>query len=159
MCTRTREKIMRKLQQFCHTNRHFIMAGCFCISIVAATYWWITTSQTGGVARSELLFIMPLGSGIGLTLGWPRQWRTIWLSVLLMYLLTPFVSARIESCLLPINGQLPCFAELDQLRRAGNQSRHLIYFVGLIVLHTLATGVLWFFTHRQEARDVAPTDS
>lgn len=150
---------MSRWQLFCHTNRQIIMACCFFISVVTATFWWMTTSQTGDVSRSALLFIIPLGSGIGLTLGWPKQWRTIWVNVLLIYLLTPFVSARIESCLLPIAGQWPCVAELDLVRSAGNQSGHRIYFTGLIVLHTLTTGVLWVFTHRQEARDVAPTDS
>ena len=76
-----------------------------------------------------------------------------------MYLLTPFVSARIESCLLPIDSQLPCFAELEQVRRAGDRSGHRVYFVGLIVVHTLATGVLWFFTHRQETHGATPTHS
>ena len=150
---------MRQWQQYGHTNRQIIMAVWSVASLAVATFWWATTSQTSDVSRAALLFIIPLGSGIGLTLGWPRQWHTIWLGVLLMYLLTPFVAARIESCLLPIDGQLPCFAELDQVRGAGNQSGHRVYFGGLIVLHTLATGVLWFFTHRQEARDVAPTDS
>lgn len=150
---------MRQWQQYGRTNRQMIMAIWSVASLAVATFWWVTTSQTSDVSRVGLLFIMPLGSGIGLTLGWPQQWRTIWLGVLLMYVLTPFVSARIESCLLPIDGQLPCVAELDQVRGAGNQSGHRGYFVGLIVVHTLATGVLWFFTHRQEARDVAPTDS
>ncbi len=150
---------MHRWQHVCRTNRQLIMAFCAGISIAVATFWWGETSQTGEISRSALLFIIPVGTGIGLTLGWPQQWRTIWLSVLLMYLLTPFVSARVESCLLPIAGQWPCFADLDHVRSAGNQSGHRIYFGGLIVVHTVATGMLWYLTHQQEARHVAPTHS
>ena len=150
---------MRPWQQFCRSNRQIIMAICGIVSLVVATFWWVVTSQSSDISRAALLFIMPLGAGIGLTLGWSRQWQTIWICVLLMYLLTPFVSARIESCLLPIADQWPCFASLDQVRSAGNQSGHRIYFGGLIVIHTAVTIVLWVIMHRQEARDVAPTHS
>jgi len=120
---------MHRWQHVCRTNRQYIMAFCAGVSIAVATFWWGETSQTGEISRSALLFIIPVGTGIGLTLGWPQQWRTIWLSVLLMYLLTPFVSG------------------------------HRIYFGGLIVVHTVATGMLWYLTHQQEARHVAPTHS
>lgn len=150
---------MRQWQRFCQSNRQRIMALCSVTSLAMATFWWGATSHTGDISRVALLFIIPMGAGIGLTMGWPRQWSTIWLGVLLMYLITPFISARIEACLLPITGQLPCLADLDQMRSAGNASGHRMYFVGIIVVHTVATGVLWFFTHRQEARHVAPTHS
>jgi hypothetical protein len=73
----------------------------------------------------------------------------LWIAAI--YLFSPFIAARIESCVTVIPGAVPCFADVVILREVTSQAGHPVYFLTLIVVHTICMLALWILVARQGA--------
>jgi hypothetical protein len=98
-------------------------------------------------------------SGQGLLFGWHRAWRTVLLWIAAIYLFTPFIAARVESCTTVIPGAVPCFADVVILREVTSQTGHHVYFLTLIAVHTIGMLALWVLVARQGAVDASARPS
>lgn len=94
-------------------------------------------------ARRWVLVCIPFVSAFGLLLGWRSMWRDTLLGMAAIYLFSPFVAARVESCWLPINGAFTCFAGNIAVVEMASQLAHPIYYPVLIGLHLSGTLFMW----------------
>ncbi len=132
-------------------TKHFVAAFFMIVGIGTAWFIYATTSPGDEWSRRWLLVVVPFIAGQGLLFGWYKTWRTVLLWLATIYLLTPFIAARIESCTTIIPGAIPCFADVVLLRKITSQIGHPVYFLTLITLHTVSILVLWVVLARQGA--------
>jgi hypothetical protein len=122
--------------------------------IIALTIW--LQNQPGDLwSRRWLLVIIPLISGITLLISWRHVWQDVAFGIAVTYFVTPLIAARIESCFLPIEGAIPCFADVNQVRVVADQLGHPLYYPGLIVLHVVGVGVTWWYVSRKGEFDAS----
>ena len=92
---------------------------------------------------------------MALFIGWRHAWRAVAFRLATTYFITPLIAARIESCLLPIDGAIPCFADVNQVRVLADQIGHAIYYPGLIVLHVIGVGATWWYVNHKGGIDAS----
>lgn len=118
-------------------------------SVVIALSIWLMNAPDDVWSRRWLLIIIPLVSGIAGVIRWRQHWQDVALGIGMTYFMAPLIAARIESCFLPIDGAVPCFARVDQVRIIADQLGHPIYYPGLIVLHVVGVGITWWYVNHQ----------
>lgn len=134
---------------------------------IAVGFYIAYTSWTGSApsddwGRRWVLVAIPSMTTVGLVLGWRSAWRTIVLAMSTVYLFSPFVAARVESCLLPIPDTIPCFADNSIVLDLASRLAHPIYFPVLIGLHLAGAFLVWSFVasnggHYVSAASTGPT--
>lgn len=132
-------------------TKHLVVGFFMAIGIGTAWYIYATTSPIDEWSRRWLIIVIPFLSGQGLLYGWYRAWRTVLLWIAAIYLFSPFIAARVESCVTVIPGAVPCFADVVILREVTSQAGHPVYFLTLIVVHTICMLALWILVARQGA--------
>jgi len=140
-------------------TKHAIVGFFMTLGIGVAWYIYATTSPFDEWSRRWLLVVVPFLSGQGLLFGWHRAWRTVLLWIAAIYLFTPFIAARVESCTTVIPGAVPCFADVVILREVTSQTGHHVYFLTLIAVHTIGMLALWVLVARQGAVDASARPS
>ncbi|MFZ9857734.1 MAG: hypothetical protein ACO3F2_05290 [Roseiflexaceae bacterium] len=136
------------------TQNTITVIGAFSSLIIALSIWLL--NQPGDLwSRRWLLIMIPLISGIALLISWRHVWQDVALGIALTYFVTPLLAARIESCFLPIDGAIPCFADVNQVRTIADQLGHPIYYPGLIVFHVIGVGVTWWYISRKGESDAS----
>lgn len=135
---------------------HYILpAFGLLISLVIALSVWIQNQPGDLWSRRWLLIIIPMIGGITLLIAWRHAWQDVVLGVAVTYFAAPLIAARIESCVLPIEGAIPCFADVNQVRVMADQLGHYIYYPGLIVLHVIGIGVTWWYVSHKGGVDAS----
>lgn len=138
------------------TRKHLVVVFFVVLGILSSWYIYISTSPFDEWARRWTLILIPVLSGQGLIFGWNHQWRLVSLWLCVIYLGSPFVAARLESCLTDIPGAVPCFGDVVLVREITSQAGHPIYNPALIALQTLGMIALWIWLAREGAPDASP---
>ena len=94
-------------------------------------------------------------SGVALLISRRHVWQDVAFGIAVTYFVAPLIAARIESCLLPIDGAIPCFADVNKVRVLADQLGHAIYYPGLIVLHVIGVGVTWWYVSHKGGVDAS----
>ena len=145
---------MHTLRNRMHQHRQLIVALCLVAGIISSIILWGIRADADPYAQRWLLYIVPLWMCGGLLSGWPHARKDILIHMAFVYLLAPFVAARIEACVLPIAGAAPCMADLQQIRAMANQLEHQVYYGTLVSLHVIGSLAVWYGIHRQEQQHV-----
>lgn len=137
------------------TAQHTIAALSLVTGLMIALTLWLQNQPGDLWSRRWLLIIIPLISGIALLISWRNVWQDVALGIAVTYFVTPLLAARLESCFLPIDGAIPCFADVNQVRIIADQLGHPIYYPWLIVFHVIGIGVTWWYVSRKGASDAS----
>jgi hypothetical protein len=148
---------MHTLRNQIHRYRQFIVALCLAAGIVSSIILWGLRTDADPFAQRWLLYVVPLWMGVGLLSGWSHARKDILIHMAFVYLLAPFVATRIEACVLPITGAMPCMADLQQIRVMSTQLEHQVYYGTLVSLHVVGSLAVWYGIHRQEQQHVTST--
>lgn len=122
---------------------HGIAALAVIFSAVVSITIWYESNPNDDWARRWILVAIPFISTLGLLIGWRSIWRDTLLGMAIVYLFSPFIAARIESCWLPIPGAVPCFADNKIVLELASQLAHPIYYPVLIGLHLAGALFMW----------------
>ncbi|MFN5060019.1 MAG: hypothetical protein ACK5GU_08890 [Chloroflexota bacterium] len=137
------------------TTQYTIVTLGLLTSLIIALSVWLQNQPDDLWSRRWLLIIIPTISGIALLISWRHVWQDVALGMAVTYFVTPLIAARIESCFLPIDGAIPCFADVNQVRVLADQLGHPIYYPGLITLHVIGVGVTWWYVSRKGGFDAS----
>ena len=135
------------------TAQHSIAAIGMFISLIIAANIWLQYPSSDLWSRRWLLVVMPFLSGIALLISWRHVWQDVALGIVTTYFFAPLIAARIESCFLPIDNAVPCFADVNQVRVLADQLGHPVYYPGLIVLHVIGIGATWWYVSHKGGVD------
>ncbi len=138
-----------------HLGQLSIVALGLLSSIVIALSVWLLNQPGDLWSRRWLLLIIPIMSGIALLISWRHAWHDIVFGIAITYFLGPLVAARIESCLLPIDGAVPCFANVNQVRVLADQLGHPVYYPVLIALQSIGVIITWWYISRKGGADAS----
>jgi hypothetical protein len=122
---------------------HVIVALAIIVSTIGSYIIWYGSDPSDDWARRWVLVAIPFVSAFGLLIGWRLRWRDTLLGMAVIYLFSPFLAARVESCWLPIPGAVPCFADNKVVLELASQLAHPIYYPVLIGLHLAGALFMW----------------
>lgn len=131
---------------------------------IAVGFYIAYTSWTGSApsddwGRRWTLVAIPFCATLGLLIGWWSAWRTVALAMVTVYLFSPFVAARVESCLLPIPDAVPCFADHKVVLDLASQLAHPVYYPVLLGLHLAGSFFVWSFVASKGGQNYVATAS
>jgi hypothetical protein len=136
--------------------KHLVVVSFVLVGIAVSWYIFLTTPLYDEWGRRWTLVLIPLLSGQGLLYGWSHRWRDVLLWLCVIYLGSPLIAARLESCLTDIPGAIPCFGDVVLVRELTSQAGHPVYTPALIALQTIGVVVLWLWLTRKGAPDASP---
>jgi predicted Na+-dependent transporter len=148
-------RILWKIDCMQRTTNHIISGLSLVIALVMTLFVWLQAEPGDLWSRRWLLIIIPIISGLGLLISWRHVWQDVALGIAVTYFVTPLIAARVESCFLPIDGAIPCFADVNQVRVLADQLGHPMYYPGLILLHVIGVGVTWWYVSRKGGFDAS----
>ena len=122
---------------------HAVTALAIVLSTIISIMVWFGSNPNDDWARRWVLVAIPFISAFGLLIGWRLLWRDTLLGMAVIYLFSPFLAARVESCWLPIPGAVPCFADNKVVLELASQLAHPIYYPVLIGLHVAGALFMW----------------
>ncbi len=122
---------------------HGVTALAIIVSALVSTTVLFGSNPNDDWARRWILVAIPFVSAFGLLIGWRSMWRDTLLGMVVIYLFSPFLAARVESCWLPIPGAVPCFADNKVVLELASQLAHPIYYPVLIGLHLAGALFMW----------------
>ncbi len=122
---------------------HGVTALAIVVSTIISIMVWYGSNPNDDWARRWVLVAIPFISAFGLLIGWRLLWRDTLLGMAVIYLFSPFLAARVESCWLPIRGAVPCFGDNKVVLELASQLAHPIYYPVLIGLHLAGALFMW----------------